>query len=65
MAMLLERLGAPVEPVEAVGWNGDAVEAEAFAYLAVRALQGLALSLPSTTGVREPVSGGRFFPAVT
>lgn len=63
MAMLAQRLGAPVEPVEAVGWNGDALEAEAFAYLAVRALQGLALSLPSTTGVSAPTSGGRFFPA--
>ena len=63
MAMLAARLGAPVEPVEAVGWNGDALEAEAFAYLAVRALKGLPLSLPSTTGVRAPTSGGRFFPA--
>ncbi len=63
MAMLAARLGVPVEPVEAVGWNGDALEAEAFAYLAVRALKGLPLSLPSTTGVRAPTSGGRFFPA--
>ncbi len=63
MAMLAERLGAPVEPVEAVGWDGDAVEAEAFAYLAVRALQGLPLSLPSTTGVRDATTGGRLFPA--
>jgi anhydro-N-acetylmuramic acid kinase len=63
MAMLAARLGASVEPVEAVGWNGDALEAEAFAYLAVRALKGLPLSLPSTTGVRAPTSGGRFFPA--
>ncbi len=63
MARLAQRLGAPVEPVEAVGWNGDALEAEAFAYLAVRALQGLPLSLPSTTGVGAPTSGGRFFPA--
>lgn len=62
MAMLGARLGAPVEPVEAVGWNGDSLEAEAFAYLAVRSLQGLALSLPSTTGVRAPTSGGRYFP---
>ncbi len=63
MAMLAARLGAPVEPVEAVGWNGDALEAEAFAYLAVRALKGLPLSLPSTTGVRELTSGGRFISA--
>jgi anhydro-N-acetylmuramic acid kinase len=63
MAMLGTRLGAPVDPVEAVGWNGDALEAEAFAYLAVRALKGLPLSLPSTTGVKAPMTGGRFFPA--
>jgi len=65
MAMLSARLGRPVEPVEAVGWNGDALEAEAFAYLAVRALKGLPLSLPSTTGVEAPTSGGRYFPTET
>ncbi len=54
-------LGAPVEPVEAAGWNGDAVEAEAFAYLAVRCLEGLPLSLPGTTGVPAPQTGGRRF----
>jgi len=59
MAALRARLDAPVEPVEAVGWDGDAVEAEAFAYLAVRALDGLPLSLPTTTGVPEPMPGGR------
>jgi len=58
MAALRERLPVPVEPVEAVGWNGDALEAQAFAYLAVRARLGLPLSLPSTTGVRQPTSGG-------
>lgn len=59
MAMIAARLDEPLEPVEAVGWNGDALEAEAFAYLAVRALKGLALSLPTTTGVSAPTSGGR------
>ncbi len=59
MAALRSRLDAPVEPVEAVGWDGDAVEAEAFAYLAVRALDGLPLSLPTTTGVPVPMPGGR------
>ncbi|QCO15836.1 anhydro-N-acetylmuramic acid kinase [Azospirillum brasilense] len=62
MGMLADRLGVPVDPVEAVGWNGDALEAEAFAYLAVRSRQGLPLSLPSTTGVPQPMSGGRFHP---
>ena len=50
-------------PVEEVGWDGDALEAQAFAYLAVRSVRGLPLSLPSTTGVARPMSGGRLFPA--
>jgi anhydro-N-acetylmuramic acid kinase len=59
MAALRDLLGAPVEPVEAVGWHGDALEAQAFAYLAVRSLLGLPLSFPSTTGVPAPATGGR------
>lgn len=51
-------LACPVEPVEAVGWNGDAIEAEAFAFLAARSKQGLPLTYPQTTGVAMPVSGG-------
>jgi len=58
MAALRSRLPAPVEPVELVGWRGDALEAQAFAFLAVRSLKGLPLSLPSTTGVRRPTTGG-------
>jgi anhydro-N-acetylmuramic acid kinase len=63
MAALARRLGAPVRPVEAVGWDGDALEAQAFAYLAVRSLRGLPLSLPTTTGAPHPVCGGRLFRA--
>ena len=59
MAMLARELQAEVAPVEAVGWNGDALEAQAFAYLAVRSLRGLPLSLPTTTGVACPQTGGR------
>ncbi len=59
MAMLAERVGAPVRPVESVGWRGDSLEAEAFAFLAVRSLLGLPLSLPTTTGVAKPMPGGR------
>ncbi|OYV35392.1 MAG: anhydro-N-acetylmuramic acid kinase [Rhodospirillales bacterium 20-64-7] len=59
MARLAEAFSAPVEPVEAAGWDGDALEAQCFAYLAVRALRGLPLSLPSTTGVPRPLTGGR------
>jgi len=44
--------------VESVGWNGDAIEAEAFAFMAVRSLLKLPLSFPSTTGVSEAMTGG-------
>ena len=66
-SVLMENLrllmNTPVISAESVGWRGDFLEAEAFAYLAVRARRGLALSLPTTTGVREPTTGGRFHPA--
>jgi len=55
--------GTDVAPVEKVGWRGDALEAEAFGYLAVRSLKGLPLSLPSTTGVPQPMPGGIYTPA--
>jgi anhydro-N-acetylmuramic acid kinase len=63
MAALGRHLDAPVKPVEAVGWRGDALEAQAFAYLAVRSVLGLPLSLPSTTGVPQPCCGGHLFGA--
>ncbi|MDB5367533.1 MAG: anhydro-N-acetylmuramic acid kinase [Rhodospirillales bacterium] len=47
-----------VLPVDALGWDGDVLEAQAFAYLAVRSLRGLPLSLPGTTGVLAPQTGG-------
>ena len=59
MEELRRRLQAPVDPVEAVGWNGDALEAQAFAYLAVRSVRGLPLSFPTTTGVPQPMTGGK------
>jgi anhydro-N-acetylmuramic acid kinase len=55
---LAAALHAPVDPVEAAGWHGDALEAQAFAFLAQRSRRGLPLSLPSTTGVPEPMPGG-------
>ena len=58
MQMLQEMLGCPVMPVETVGLDGDMLEAQAFAYLAVRVLRGLPTSAPSTTGVGVPVVGG-------
>lgn len=63
MEALGRRLGVAVRTVEAVGWHGDALEAQAFAYLAVRSALGLPLSLPSTTGVPRPTCGGRLFKA--
>jgi anhydro-N-acetylmuramic acid kinase len=59
MAMLAAALDRPVLPVEAVGLDGDMLEAQAFAYLAVRALRGLPSSAPMTTGVAAPVGGAR------
>lgn len=59
MAMLTEAMGCATAPVEDVGLNGDALEAQAFAYLAVRVARGLPTSAPGTTGVAAPVGGGR------
>ncbi|HSE78138.1 MAG TPA: anhydro-N-acetylmuramic acid kinase [Alphaproteobacteria bacterium] len=61
IAMLRAALGAEVRTAEEHGWNGDALEAQAFAFLAVRSLRGLPLSFPSTTGVTRPMLGGRLF----
>ena len=54
-----ERLApARVETADAAGWSVDSLEAQAFAYLAVRSLRGLPISLPTTTGVPRPLCGG-------
>ncbi|WP_235216207.1 anhydro-N-acetylmuramic acid kinase [Ruegeria halocynthiae] len=58
MEMLRVSLDCPVEPVEAVGLDGDMLEAQAFAYLAVRVARGLPTSCPGTTGVKALVGGG-------
>jgi anhydro-N-acetylmuramic acid kinase len=58
MKMLRERLGCPVVTAEEAGLDGDSLEAEAWAYLAVRSCKGLAISFPGTTGVPRPISGG-------
>ncbi|MBT5795551.1 MAG: anhydro-N-acetylmuramic acid kinase [Deltaproteobacteria bacterium] len=64
MQELKNRLEAPVKSVDDIGWKGDFLEAQAFGYLAVRSLKGLPLSIPSTTGVPHPLSGGVIFKAV-
>jgi anhydro-N-acetylmuramic acid kinase len=52
--------GATVVAAEQVGLDGDAMEAEAWAYLAVRSMAALPLTFPITTGVIHPVTGGVF-----
>ncbi|HVI91285.1 MAG TPA: anhydro-N-acetylmuramic acid kinase [Dongiaceae bacterium] len=59
MVGLRDYLKASVEPVEAVGWDGDALEAQAFAFMAIRAKAGLPISFPGTTGVKQPLTGGK------
>jgi anhydro-N-acetylmuramic acid kinase len=57
--MLAERVApAKVETAQAVGWSSDAIEAQAFGFLAVRALKGLPLTFPGTTGAPQPMTGG-------
>jgi anhydro-N-acetylmuramic acid kinase len=58
MAMIADACQCPVEPIEREGRNGDAIEAEGFAYMAVRALDRLPISFPGTTGVEAPLAGG-------
>ncbi len=58
LAMIAERTGLTPEPSDSLGWNGDAMEAEGFAYMAVRTLRNLPISFPGTTGCGERVVGG-------
>ncbi len=59
MRMLLDALApATVQGAGAIGWSGDALEAQAFAFLAVRRLRGLPITFPTTTGTPAPMPGG-------
>ncbi|HEX8486140.1 anhydro-N-acetylmuramic acid kinase [Sphingomonas sp.] len=58
LAMIAARTGLTPEPSDSLGWNGDAMEAEGFAYMAVRTLENLPISFPDTTGVAAPLVGG-------
>jgi len=58
MAMLNEACGVPIAPIEDAGFDGDMLEAQAFAYLAVRVAKGLPTSASGTTGVAAAVGGG-------
>ena len=55
---LNKKFDGKVISAEEVGWDGDSLEAQAFAYLAVRSLNGLSFTYPHTTGVKSPISGG-------
>ena len=59
LTMLDMHTDADVVTAEHVGWDGDMLEAQAFAYLAVRTLKGLPISFPETTGAPRPLAGGR------
>ena len=59
MQAITKRAGVAVTTAEALGWRGDSIEAEAFAYLAARTRLGLPISFPGTTGVKQPMAGGR------
>jgi len=59
MRALASALTEPVRPVEVAGWNGDALEAQAFGVLAARVWRGLPLTFPGTTGAPHPLRGGR------
>lgn len=59
VAAIAEETRNPVILASALGWDGDALEAQAFGFLAVRSLRGLPLTYPTTTGVSQPATGGR------
>jgi anhydro-N-acetylmuramic acid kinase len=59
MAMIAAALDCPVEPIESVELDGDMLEAQAFAYLAMRVTRGLPTSCATTTGVAAAIGGGR------
>lgn len=59
VAFIEQRSGVVTVPADRLGWRGDAVEAECFAFLAARCLAGLDVSYPGTTGVPTPMPAGR------
>ena len=64
MQQLSQRLQVSVEPVEAIGFDGDSIEAQCFAYCALRSRRGLPISFPTTTGAPKPMTGGVFSPSL-
>jgi len=58
MAMIAEKANLPIVNSDDLGLNGDAIEAQAFAYLAIRRLENLPITFPGTTGVHQAMTGG-------
>jgi anhydro-N-acetylmuramic acid kinase len=56
---IAEETRGRIVTADSLGWNGDALEAQAFGFLAVRSLRGLPLTFPGTTGAPRPLAGGR------
>lgn len=56
---IAEETGGDVVPAPKLGWDSDAIEAQAFAFLAVRSLRGLPITFPTTTGAPRAMTGGR------
>ena len=53
-----EKINTSIKLVDDYGINGDFVESQAFAYLAIRSYLGLPISFPKTTGCKKPTTGG-------
>jgi anhydro-N-acetylmuramic acid kinase len=58
LSALARRANARVETADEAGWSADAMEAQAFAWLAIRSWKGLPYTFPTTTGVARPMGGG-------
>ncbi|EFL90120.1 anhydro-N-acetylmuramic acid kinase [Ahrensia sp. R2A130] len=58
LSAMADHDGATVQLADKLGLDGDMLEAQAFAYLAVRSVEGLPLTFPETTGCAEPTTGG-------
>ena len=59
MKAIAEETHGKVSAADSLGWSSDALEAQAFGFLAVRSLRGLPISFPGTTGAPRPLTGGR------
>ena len=59
LTAIAEEMRGKIVTADSLGWNSDALEAQAFAFLAVRSLRGLPISFPGTTGAPRPLTGGR------